>query len=84
MALDTDGDVSVADGVVRVTGASRMLVVVTSSTSGADFCRERSEVAGTGIGNRAARNLRPRSLGAVICCCREHEADLRGCLAGWS
>lgn len=80
MAVDTDGDVSVLDGVVRIARASRLLVVVTSSTSGADFWSGNDPMSRDGHRDRAARNAQAALARGGELLFREHEADLRGVL----
>lgn len=82
MAVDTDGEVSVADGVVRIARASRLLVVVTSSTAGADFWSGNDPMSRDGHRDRAARNAQAALARGGELLLREHEADLRGLLGG--
>ena len=82
MAVDTDGDVQVIDGVVRVSQASRILVVVTSSTSGADFWSRTSPTSRDGHLHRAEQNAQAALARGAAELLREHEADLRGLLGG--
>ncbi|WP_194916763.1 glycosyl hydrolase family 95 catalytic domain-containing protein [Catenulispora rubra] len=82
MAVDTDGDVRVVDGVVRVSRLSRLLVVVTSSTSGADFWSRNSPTSRDEHLRRASQNAQIAVARGAFELLREHEADLRGVLGG--
>ncbi|MEY9932139.1 hypothetical protein ABH926_006788 [Catenulispora sp. GP43] len=82
MAIDTDGDVHVADGVARVTGLSRLLLVLTSSTSGADFWSGNGPVSREGHRDRAARNAQAALRLGADHLLHEHERDLRALLGG--
>jgi alpha-L-fucosidase 2 len=82
MAIDTDGGVHVTDGVARVTGLSRLLLVVTSSTSGADFWSGNGPMSRDGHRDRAARNAHAALRLGADQLRHDHETDLRGLLAG--
>ncbi|MEY9905828.1 hypothetical protein ABIA35_002045 [Catenulispora sp. MAP12-49] len=82
MALDTDGTVHVADGVARVTGLSRLLLVLTSSTGGADFWSGNGPVSREGHRDRAARNAQAALRLGTDQLLHDHENDLRALLGG--
>ncbi|WP_194896129.1 glycosyl hydrolase family 95 catalytic domain-containing protein [Catenulispora pinisilvae] len=82
MAIDTDGVVRVADGAVHVTGASRLLIVLTSSTGGADSWSGTVPTSRDGHLHRATTTAQAALEYGSDLLLREHEADLRRLLGG--
>jgi hypothetical protein len=82
LAVDTDGQVDEADGVLTVRRLSRMLITLASSTSAADFWSGReSATRGQHVRRAEQKAAAALALGADRLL-REHEADLRGLLGG--
>ncbi|WIX79420.1 glycoside hydrolase family 95 protein [Amycolatopsis carbonis] len=84
LRLDTDGTVSTVDGALRVAGATRLLLTVSSSTNAADVwtgtaprSRERHQAVAAGTAATALAEGADELL-------RAHEADLRPLLAAAS
>lgn len=82
VAIDTDGELSGADGSYSVRGASRVLITVASSTSAAEHWHGRPAMDRAAHMRRAAETAE-----AALAIGRErllaqHEADLRGVLGG--
>ena len=82
IALDTDGVAVATDDSIAVRGASRVLITLASSTSGAGFWSGRGPASREEHLHRAADAAEAAlALGAERLL-REHEADLRGLLGG--
>ena len=82
LAIDTDGQVTVADGEYAIRGATRVLVTVASSTNGAEFWHGRTPLARDVHLARAQKAANDASAAGERRLLAAHEADLRGLLGG--
>lgn len=82
LAIDTDGELRVAEDEYAIRGATRVLVTVASSTNGAEFWHGRAlPDRGTHLGRAQAAADAALAAGRERLLA-EHEADLRGLLGG--
>ena len=82
MAIDTDGRLITDDGACSIWGASRVLITIGSSTSGADHWHGNEPISRDGHIRRAAEAAEAALARGESALFAEHDADLRGVLGG--
>jgi Glycosyl hydrolase family 65, N-terminal domain len=82
--VDTDGQLSTTDEVLEVTGATRTLIVLGTSTAAGDFWDERAARTRTEHLNAADARVSAALAQGPEQLLREHDADLRTLLGGTS
>jgi alpha-L-fucosidase 2 len=82
LAIDTDGRLTGDDGRYSISGASRVLVTVASSTASADHWRGTAPVDREAHSRRAVETAQAAAAIGAQRLLAEHETDLRGLLGG--
>ena len=84
MAIDTDGRTVGGDGACSISGASRVLITIASSTSGADHWHGTEPIGRDAHVRRATAIAEAATTRGESALFAEHDADLRAVLGGTS